>query len=103
MYVAILGTSIIHCKITAPCDILHGDKIVLECNPVLMQCTMKLQANQRLSMVKTLDCPVKNCLSSNLKKLSNHLIQVHHIKSKAKRKKLQQKAKRVSSKPNPCE
>ena len=99
IYLCILGTSmeksVLQGEITAPCN---GEQIVLEFNPSLKQCTLKIQANQLLPIhtLKTLDWPVKNCHSYNLKKLSNHLIQVHGITNKAKRTKLLQKSKRVS-------
>ena len=89
-------TSVIQFEVTATRNIQIGDKILLEYNPVLMQCTLRVLANQRLPYPKRLDCPVTGCHSCNLKKLSNHLIQVHDITNKAKRKKLLQKAKRVS-------
>ena len=89
-----IGTSIFCVEATAPCKIHNGDKIL---NPVLIECTLKVQANQRLPASTSLDCPVKDCYSIGLKKLSNHLIQVHGIKNKAKRRKLMHKAKRVST------
>jgi len=92
-----IGTSIFCVEATAPCKINNGDKILLEFNPVLMECTLKVQVNQRLPASTSLDCPVKDCYSIGLKKLSNHLIQVHGIKNKAKRRKLMHKAKRVST------
>ena len=93
-----METSVLRGEITAPCNIRNREQIVLEFNPSLKQCTLKIQANQLLPIhtLTTLDCPVKNCHSCNLKKLSNHLIQVHGITNKAKRTKLLQKAKRVS-------
>ena len=89
-----MGTSVVQGEITVPWNIVNGEQILLEFNPDLMQCTLKLQAKKKLPL-KTLNCPVKNCYSCNLKKLSNHLIQVHGITNKAKRYKLLQKAKRV--------
>ena len=80
------------------CNILCGDKSLLHHDSVSKLCTLKIPANQRSLKITTLDCPVNNCHSYNLKKLSNHLIQVHRITNKAKRKKLLQKAKRVSTK-----
>jgi len=95
--VYLIGTSTIQIEVTAPCNILNGDKILLEYNPILMDCTLKVhQAGHRPPATTRLDCPVKQCYTCNLKKLSNHLIQVHGISNKAKRKKLLQKAKRVS-------
>lgn len=97
LHVYHLDTSVIQFEVNATRNIQNGDKILLEYNPVLMQCTLRVQANQRLPNTKRLDCPVTGCHSCNLKKLSNHLIQVHGITNKAKRKKLSQKAKRVSN------
>ena len=74
------------------------DKILLQYDSVSMLCRLKIPADQKSQRITTLDCPVNNCHSYNLKKLSNHLIQVHRITNKAKRKKLLQKAKRVSTK-----
>lgn len=85
-------------ELAAPCNILCGDKMVLQYDPVLMKCMLKIPAMQRCRKIKTMNCPVKSCHSCNLKKLSNHLIQVHGITNKSKRRKLLHKAKKVSTK-----
>jgi len=41
------------------------------------------------------DCPIKGCYSKNLVKLSQHLKQMHKIKSKIRRQKLIKKATKV--------
>ena len=50
---------------------------------------------QGKSCTRRQSCPVKGCYAPNLKKQSNHLIQVHGIRDAAKRRRLLQKAKRV--------
>ncbi len=73
-----------------------GEKVFLEYNPVLMKCKLQEQITQKSHTARTQNCPIKGCYSCNLKKLSNHLIQVHAIDDAVKRKRLLQKAKRVS-------
>ena len=49
------------------------------------------------SFRNVMDCPYPGCKKKDLKKLSLHLMAVHHIKDRLERKRLLQSAKEVNS------